>query len=598
MITVTPSLATTILIPAAVTDGGTGTVTPTLTASATAVSDGFSTALNMQKDLLIQLTTNASTLATPMVVATTEAATLVVTTDITAPAITQTTASTLQQVANSTANLGLILVATNAPVATPETAMSVTDTEILSSVTDTLKYITAGLKLGDNLITEQSVQLPIFNPETPLTQQSVQSTTEQVVQNNQVIRTPSTNLVQQAIIDQPTQQVAPQQVAPQQVAPQQVVTAKQETIAVKIESTQTDPSLLLAEVSTLDLTQNISIKDSTVSTTSKSETKKTENQDVSIVAIAQQVMPEIVAPIVIAQTATIDVEAPQPTFEPVKADEKQTLTPAKNLLMDAVANRSNTNGDSANNSSNKSANQALSAEVLLNSTTDNKIGTVDTKSFSSVLITETSDSLSMSSATSTSDKSTPQNISSAVNKLVQDTKVDVPAMTRPLSHPAWNQEMGERIVWMSNQGISSAEIKMNPQNMGPITVRIDMNQDQATISFTAQNSEVRTALEASIPKLREMLGSQNVTLADVNVSQQSSSNTNSDSSRSQQQAAQMAADASANGQGNRQNKPELDTQGNSISQVDVNGNEITVDEFENGQEIGTNGINGLLSVHA
>ena len=597
MITVTPSLATTILTPAAVIDGGTGTVTPTLTAPATAVLDGFSTALNMQKDLLIQLTTNASTLATPMVVATTEAATLVVTTDITAPAITQTTSSTLQQVANSTANLGLILVATNTPVATPETAMSVTDTEILSSVTDTLKYITAGLKLGDNLITEQSVQLPIFNPETPLTQQSVQSTTEQVLQNKQVISAPSTNLVQQAIIDQPTQQVAPQQVAPQQVAPQQVVTAKQETIAVKIESTQTDPSLLLAELSTLDLTQNISIKDSTVSTTSKSETKKTENQDVSIVVIAQQVMPEIVAPIVIAQTATIDVEAPQPTFEPVKADEKQTLTPAKNLLMDAVANRSNTNGDTANNSSNKSANQALSAEVLLK-TTDNKIGTVDTKSFSSVLITETSDSLSMSSATSTSDKSTPQNISSAVNKLVQDTKVDVPAMTRPLSHPAWNQEMGERIVWMSNQGISSAEIKMNPQNMGPITVRIDMNQDQATISFTAQNSEVRTALEASIPKLREMLGSQNVTLADVNVSQQSSSNTNSDSSRSQQQAAQMAADASANGQGNRQNKPELDTQGNSISQVDVNGNEITVDEFENGQEIGTNGINGLLSVHA
>ena len=588
MITVTPSLATTILIPAAVTDGGTGTVTPTLTASATAVSDGFSTALNMQKDLLIQLTTNASTLATPMVVATTEAATLVVTTDITAPAITQTTASTLQQVANSTANLGLILVATNAPVATPETAMSVTDTEILSSVTDTLKYITAGLKLGDNLITEQSVQLPIFNPETPLTQQSVQSTTEQVVQNNQVIRTPSTNLVQQAIIDQPTQQVAPQQ----------VVTAKQETIAVKIESTQTDPSLLLAEVSTLDLTQNISIKDSTVSTTSKSETKKTENQDVSIVAIAPQVMSEIVIPIVTAQALAVDVEAQTPTFEAVKTDEKQTLTPAKNLLMDAVANRSNTNGDSANNSSNKSANQALSAEVLLNSTTDNKIGTVDTKSFSSVLITETSDSLSMSSATSTSDKSTLQNISSAVNKLVQDTKVDVPAMTRPLSHPAWNQEMGERIVWMSNQGISSAEIKMNPQNMGPITVRIDMNQDQATISFTAQNSEVRTALEASIPKLREMLGSQNVTLADVNVSQQSSSNTNSDSSRSQQQAAQMAADASANGQGNRQNKPELDTQGNSISQVDVNGNEIIVDEFENGQEIGTNGTNGLLSVHA
>ncbi|MSR17473.1 MAG: flagellar hook-length control protein FliK [Methylococcaceae bacterium] len=574
MITVTPSLATTILIPAAVIDSGTGTVAPTLTASGIAVLDGFSTALNMQKDLLVQLTTNASTLAIPMVVATTEAATLVVT-----PAITPT------QVATSTANLGLIVVATNTPVATPETAMSVTDTEILSSVTDTLKYITAGLKLGDNLTTEQSVQLPIVNPETPSTQQSVQSITQKVVKNTQVINIPSTDLVQQAITAQSTQQVVPQKMA----------TAKEETTAVNIESTQTAPSLLLAEGTTLSVTPSVVIDELSVSTKPKSETKKTENQNVSIVAtIAQQVMPEIVT----AQAVIVDIEAQQPTSELVKTDEKQTLTPAKNLLMDAVANRSNTNGDTANNSGNKSGNPALSAEVLLNSTTDNKIGTVDTKSFSSVLITETSDSLSMSSATSTSDKSTPQNISSAVNKLVQDTKVDVPAMTRPLSHPAWNQEMGERIVWMSNQGISSAEIKMNPQNMGPITVRIDMNQDQATISFTAQNSEVRTALEASIPKLREMLGSQNVTLADVNVSQQSSSNTNSDSSRSQQQAAQMAADASANGQGNRQNKPELDTQGNSISQVDVNGNEIIVDEFENGQEIGTNGTNGLLSVHA
>ncbi len=130
--------------------------------------------------------------------------------------------------------------------------------------------------------------------------------------------------------------------------------------------------------------------------------------------------------------------------------------------------------------------------------------------------------------------------------------------------------------------------------MGPITVRIDMNQDQATIAFTAQNSDVRNALEASIPKLREMLISQNVNLADVNVSQQSSSNTNSDSSRSQQQAAQMAADASANG--NRQNNPEFDA--NALRQTNANGEEIAVDEFTNGHVLETNGVNGLLSVFA
>ena len=147
---------------------------------------------------------------------------------------------------------------------------------------------------------------------------------------------------------------------------------------------------------------------------------------------------------------------------------------------------------------------------------------------------------------------------------------------------------------MTNRGISSAEIKMNPQNMGPITVRIDMNQDQATIAFTAQNSEVRTALEASIPKLREMLSSQQVTLAEVNVSQQSTSN---DSGRSQQQTAQMMADASANGQGNRHANQELDAQGNPVI-GNNNAEGISVDEFANGQIIETNGTNGLLSIYA
>ncbi|MEI6744391.1 MAG: flagellar hook-length control protein FliK, partial [Methylococcaceae bacterium] len=330
-------------------------------------------------------------------------------------------------------------------------------------------------------------------------------------------------------------------------------------------------------------------------TVTKSENKATEVST----PIVQVMTDAIVAPLVTAQATPIQVEPQKVAVETTSSDttttDKPTLTSAKTLLMDAVASR-NSSGDTANNGGNNTpSNPILQNDGLLNSATDNKQNAVDLKSFASLLTAEKTDVIG-ASITSAADKSAPQGVSTAVNKLIQDTKVDVPAMTKPISHPEWNQDMGERIVWMTNRGISSAEIKMNPQNMGPITVRIDMNQDQATIAFTAQNSEVRTALEASIPKLREMLSSQQVTLAEVNVSQQSTSNSN-DSGRSQQQTAQMMADASANGQGNRQANQEVDAQGNPVTSNN-NAEGILVDEFANGQVIETNGTNGLLSIYA
>jgi flagellar hook-length control protein FliK len=102
-----------------------------------------------------------------------------------------------------------------------------------------------------------------------------------------------------------------------------------------------------------------------------------------------------------------------------------------------------------------------------------------------------------------------------------DNRTDSPTITRPLTHPAWSKDLGEQIVWMNNKAIPAAEIRLNPEHLGPISVRIDVNQDQATILFTAQHAEVKDAIEASLPKLREMLGSQQLNLTNVNISQNS-----------------------------------------------------------------------------
>lgn len=112
-----------------------------------------------------------------------------------------------------------------------------------------------------------------------------------------------------------------------------------------------------------------------------------------------------------------------------------------------------------------------------------------------------------------------------------DSKTDSPAITKPLTDPGWSKDLGEQIVWMNNKAMSTAEIKLNPEHLGPISVRIDLNQDQASIIFTAHHAEVKEAIEASIPKLREMLGTQQLNLSNVNISQ----NSTSDQGRSQSQ---------------------------------------------------------------
>lgn len=124
------------------------------------------------------------------------------------------------------------------------------------------------------------------------------------------------------------------------------------------------------------------------------------------------------------------------------------------------------------------------------------------------------------------DKSVPKlavDIAHLHRQFATQTKLEVPAMNKPMTHPEWNQELGERIVWMNNRAMPFAELRLNPQHLGPISIRIDMNQDQATIAFSAQQASVREAIEAAIPKLREMLGAQQLNLAEINVSQASMS---------------------------------------------------------------------------
>jgi flagellar hook-length control protein FliK len=83
--------------------------------------------------------------------------------------------------------------------------------------------------------------------------------------------------------------------------------------------------------------------------------------------------------------------------------------------------------------------------------------------------------------------------------------------------PAWDQQLGQKVIWMAAGGLQSATLTLNPPDLGPLQVVLSVSNDQASVSFTSNQPEVRQALEAAMPKLRDMMGEAGLSLGNANV---------------------------------------------------------------------------------
>jgi flagellar hook-length control protein FliK len=87
----------------------------------------------------------------------------------------------------------------------------------------------------------------------------------------------------------------------------------------------------------------------------------------------------------------------------------------------------------------------------------------------------------------------------------------------PVGTPAWNDELGGQLTWMAANGRESASLRLSPENLGPLEIRISVEDGEAKVWFGAAQAETRAALESSLPRLRELLASQGLVLADAGV---------------------------------------------------------------------------------
>ncbi len=102
----------------------------------------------------------------------------------------------------------------------------------------------------------------------------------------------------------------------------------------------------------------------------------------------------------------------------------------------------------------------------------------------------------------------------------QDGRVHV---ATPVDHPEFGQELSQRVVLLARGGVQTAQISLQPADLGPVGVSIQLHGHQAALAFTAAHEATRNALEAALPRLREAFASSGLQLSDATVSGRSHS---------------------------------------------------------------------------
>lgn len=95
-----------------------------------------------------------------------------------------------------------------------------------------------------------------------------------------------------------------------------------------------------------------------------------------------------------------------------------------------------------------------------------------------------------------------------------------PLLQQPANPAAgYDDNFGNHLAWMAGQRITHAQIRVSPEHMGTIDIRVQVDGNDVRAEFHSAHADVRQTLEASLPRLREMLNQHGLQLAHAGVGQ-------------------------------------------------------------------------------
>ena len=152
--------------------------------------------------------------------------------------------------------------------------------------------------------------------------------------------------------------------------------------------------------------------------------------------------------------------------------------------------------------------------ATMNATVASKSFDADEKS-AALAVAPQPNAAALASMQATSSPLTPANVLPA--QIVINT---------PVTQDNWGDEFNQKITWLASTKEQSAELHLNPPQLGPMDVVIKVSGDQATALFSSPHAAVREAIEQALPKLREMMADSGIMLGNASVNDQAPRNRN------------------------------------------------------------------------
>lgn len=91
--------------------------------------------------------------------------------------------------------------------------------------------------------------------------------------------------------------------------------------------------------------------------------------------------------------------------------------------------------------------------------------------------------------------------------------------TQAVTSPQFAQELGEQIAWMGNGEIKEARIKLHPEELGSMDVRVNMDGSKVNVAIMAQHPAAVHAVQQTLSQLDTLLAHHGLSLGQADVGQ-------------------------------------------------------------------------------
>jgi len=99
------------------------------------------------------------------------------------------------------------------------------------------------------------------------------------------------------------------------------------------------------------------------------------------------------------------------------------------------------------------------------------------------------------------------------------TPAHVLTMQSSVGTPAFAQELGQQVAWLGGQDVKEARIRLHPEDLGPLDVKVSVKQDHVDVTFIAQHPQAVHAVQQTLGHLDTLLAHHGLALGHAEVGQ-------------------------------------------------------------------------------